>query len=124
MRELQENFGSAIMLITHNLGVVSQTADHVAVMYLGKVVEYGAVRPIFHEPLHPYTQGLLSSVPVLGRKKKLLVPIEGMVPNTTDEIPGCAFASRCPHKMRICEEQTPPLKEYQPDHWAACWLHE
>jgi oligopeptide/dipeptide ABC transporter ATP-binding protein len=97
-------------------------ADFVAVMYLGKVVEYARVREIFHNPLHPYTVGLLKSVPVLGKKTKLLVPIEGMVPSPSDEIQGCAFASRCPHVMDRCKEQ-PPLREVQPGHQAACWLH-
>ena len=124
MEELQADFGSSIMIITHNLGVVSQIADHVAVMYLGKVVEYSTTRAIFHEPLHPYTEGLLASIPVLGRKKKQLVPIEGMVPSSIDEMVGCAFASRCPHKMPICEEQEPAFKEHRPDHWSACWLHD
>ncbi|NWG20517.1 MAG: ABC transporter ATP-binding protein [Chloroflexi bacterium] len=124
MRALQADFDSAIVMITHNLGVVSQMADHVAVMYLGKVVEYGEVHELFHHPLHPYTVGLLNSVPVLGRKgRKMLIPIKGMVPKLTDEIRGCAFASRCPHVMRRCTEETPPLVEVVPGHTAACWLH-
>ena len=123
MRELQRDFGSAIIMITHNLGVVSQMAKNVAVMYLGKVVEYAPVREVFHNPLHPYTEGLLKSVPVLGRKKASLDPIEGMVPSPTEDIRGCAFASRCPRVMKICEEQ-PPLKEVAPGHLTACWLHE
>ncbi|MCB0113357.1 MAG: ABC transporter ATP-binding protein, partial [Caldilineaceae bacterium] len=124
MQELQDDFDSSIIMITHNLGVVSQISDFVAVMYLGKVVEYGPTRAIFHEPLHPYTEGLLLSVPVLGRKKDKLVPIEGMVPNAMDDIRGCAFAARCPHVMPICREQTPPLAEVSDGHLAACWLHE
>ncbi len=124
MQELQDDFNSSILMITHNLGVVSQISDHVAVMYLGKVVEYGLTRAIFHEPLHPYTKGLLLSVPVLGRKKDKLVPIEGMVPNAMADIRGCAFAARCPHVMPICREQMPPLAEVSSGHWAACWLHE
>ena len=123
MQKLQDDFQSSIMLITHNLGVVSQTADHVAVMYLGKVVEYAATRELFHHPLHPYTQGLLKSVPVLGRKTEKLVPIEGMVPSPSDKIDGCAFAERCPHVMKICREQEPQLATYAPEHQAACWLH-
>ncbi|MGB0385014.1 MAG: ABC transporter ATP-binding protein [Ardenticatenaceae bacterium] len=126
MRDLQRDFGSSIMMITHNLGVVSQMADHVAVMYFGKVVEYGTVREIFHHPLHPYTVGLLSSIPVLGsrrKSRKKLAPITGMVPNPTEDIPGCAFAARCPHAMKICQEQ-PPLKEVHSGHLVACWLHE
>ena len=125
MRELQNHFDSAIVMITHNLGVVSQMADQVAVMYLGKVIEYADVRSVFHHPLHPYTVGLLNSVPVLGRKgKKVLVPIQGMVPSPTEEIPGCAFASRCPRVMKVCQEQEPALREVEPGHQTACWLYQ
>ena len=124
MRELQEEFGSAIILITHNLGVVSQMADYVAVMYLGKIVEYADVREVFHNPLHPYTSGLLKSIPVFGKRKKVLVPIKGMVPSPTEEIPGCAFAPRCPEVMPICSEECPSLREVQPGHQVACWLYE
>ncbi|MBI1882477.1 MAG: ABC transporter ATP-binding protein [Chloroflexi bacterium] len=124
MRELQRDFGSSIIMITHNLGVVSQMADYVAVMYLGKIVEYAPVREIFHRPLHPYTVGLLNSVPVLGKKaKQALVPIKGMVPSPTENIQGCAFASRCPDVMERCRTEYPPLKEVQPGHQVACWLH-
>jgi oligopeptide/dipeptide ABC transporter ATP-binding protein len=124
MRQLQADFGSAIMLITHNLGVVSQMADHVAVMYLGRVVEEAPVRELFHHPLHPYTVGLLNSVPVLGRKgRKALVPIRGTVPKLTEDVRGCPFAPRCPHAMKVCVEETPPLREIAPGHKAACWLH-
>jgi peptide/nickel transport system ATP-binding protein/oligopeptide transport system ATP-binding protein len=124
MRELKADFHSSIMLITHNLGVVSQMADHIAVMYLGKVVEYADVHSLFHDPKHPYTQGLLASVPVLGQKEKRLVPISGMVSSASVEIPGCAFADRCPHRMSICTEKTPELREIAPGHVAACWLHQ
>jgi peptide/nickel transport system ATP-binding protein len=124
MRALQQDFGSSIVMITHNLGVVSQMADHVAVMYLGKIVEYAAVREAFHHPLHPYTVGLLNSVPVLGKKgRKRLEPIRGMVPSPTETIRGCAFAARCPHVMAVCREETPPLLEARPGHQVACWLH-
>ncbi|MCC6454379.1 MAG: ABC transporter ATP-binding protein [Caldilineaceae bacterium] len=123
MRALKEDFNSSIMLITHNLGVVSQMADHVAVMYLGKVVEYAGTRKIFHNPLHPYTQGLLTSVPVLGKKKGLLVPIRGMVPPASARIQGCPFADRCPHVMKVCREEMPQLREIQPGQMAACWLY-
>ena len=123
MRELQNEFGSSIMMITHNLGVISQMADVVAVMYLGKIVEYADVRTVFHNPLHPYTLGLLNSVPVFGKKgKKVLVPIEGMVPTPTEIIPGCAFAPRCPRARKICEEEEPILREFEPGHQVACWL--
>jgi oligopeptide transport system ATP-binding protein len=125
MRELQDEFDSSIMLITHNLGVVSQMADQIAVMYLGKVVEFADVHTLFHNPKHPYTEGLLKSVPVLGRKTKTLIPIRGMVPNATDDIRGCAFADRCPHRMQICNDESPELKLMDGNgHLVACWLHE
>ncbi len=124
MRQLQADFDSSILLITHNLGVVSQLADHVAVMYLGKIVEYAAVGELFHHPLHPYTVGLLNSVPVFGKKSgQVLVPIKGMVPPATLQVTGCAFAPRCPHAMPICWEQQPPLREIAPGHTAACHLY-
>jgi oligopeptide/dipeptide ABC transporter ATP-binding protein len=125
MRTLQDDFDSAIVMITHNLGVVSQMADYVAVMYLGKVVEYAPVKPLYHDPLHPYTVGLLDSIPVLGKKgQKVLVPIKGMVPSPTEDIKGCAFADRCPKVMDICREEEPILKEVKPGHETACWLYE
>jgi oligopeptide transport system ATP-binding protein len=124
MRQLQADYNSSIILITHNLGVVSQMAQQVAVMYLGKIVEFAETHELFHHPLHPYTEGLLNSVPVLGRKnKQILVPIKGMVPTPTEKIPGCPFAPRCPQAMKICSEQIPLLQEVQPGHLAACWLH-
>jgi len=122
MRELQDDFGSAIIMITHNLGVISQVADYVAVMYLGKIVEYADVQTVFHHPVHPYTIGLLNSVPVFGRKgEKVLVPIEGMVPTPTEIIPGCAFAPRCPRATERCEREQPNLQEVEPGHQVACW---
>jgi peptide/nickel transport system ATP-binding protein/oligopeptide transport system ATP-binding protein len=124
MEKLQQDFHSSIMLITHNLGVVSQMADEVAVMYLGKVVEHAPVRKIFHNPRHPYTVGLLNSVPVLGRKKDNLSPIKGIVPSPTVEIKGCAFADRCPRVMSVCRNETPILKEVAPEHTVACWLYD
>ncbi len=123
MRKLQADFNSSIILITHNLGVVSQMAEKVAVMYLGKIVEYASTRELFHHPLHPYTIGLMNSIPVLGRKNKLLEPIKGMVPSPTAIIQGCPFADRCPDVMDICRQQKPPLEAHAPDHLAACWLH-
>jgi len=125
IRGLMAKRDTGVIYITHNLGVVSQMADHVAVMYLGRVVEYAPVYEIFHNPKHPYTVGLLNSVPVLGRKEdKMLVPIRGMVPSPSDEIRGCAFADRCPQVMEICWEQSPEFKEHEPGHSVACWLHD
>ncbi|HEY9075714.1 MAG TPA: ABC transporter ATP-binding protein [Anaerolineaceae bacterium] len=124
MKQLQNDFNSSIILITHNLGVVSQMAQEVAVMYLGKIVEQAQAHELFHQSLHPYTVGLLNSVPVLGRKgKKVLVPIRGMVPTPTEKIVGCAFRPRCPQAMAVCAEKMPPLKEVGRGHRVACWLH-
>ena len=102
IQQLQEDFSSSIIIITHNLGVVSHMADYVAVMYFGRVVEYGTAVDIFRNPQHPYTVGILQSIPVLGRRKEILVPIEGIVPNANADIQGCAFADRCPHVMEKC----------------------
>jgi len=125
MNQLKEDFNSTIVIITHNLGVVSQMATQVAVMYLGKIVEYADTRDLFHEPLHPYTVGLLNSVPVLGRKgKKVLVPIPGMVPTPTEIILGCPFEPRCERAMKICCEQQPSLIEHQTGRLVSCWLYQ
>ena len=125
MNELQDDFDTSIIMITHNLGVVSHMASEVVVMYLGKVVERADTRDLFHEPLHPYTKGLLNSIPIIGKKgKKQLIPIKGMVPLPTEQITGCAFAARCPHVMSICHEKEPALRDVQTGHQAACWLYE
>jgi oligopeptide/dipeptide ABC transporter ATP-binding protein len=125
MNQLQSDFDASIILITHNLGVVSQMAAQVAVMYLGKIVEFAETRELFHHPLHPYAVGLLHSVPVLGRKgQKTLEPIKGMVPTPTEEIRGCSFEPRCPRAMPICRQQRPALTEVASSHRTACWLYQ
>ena len=125
MNELQEDFDTSIIMITHNLGVVSHMATEVVVMYLGKVVERATTRDLFHDPLHPYSKGLLNSIPIIGKKgKKQLIPIKGMVPLPTERIQGCAFAARCPAVMSICHEKEPVLRDIHPGHQAACWLYE
>jgi oligopeptide/dipeptide ABC transporter ATP-binding protein len=123
MRELQEQFGMAIMLITHNLGVIAEMADRVAVMYMGRVVETADVRTIFRKPLHPYTVGLLRSVPKLGAAAKdPLVPIAGRVPDPFSMPPGCAFYPRCPAAKTAACQQEVPLVEVEPGHWVRCTL--
>lgn len=123
MKNLQEQYKKmAIIMITHNLGVVGRMCDDVAVMYMGKVVERADVRTIFNNPAHPYTVGLLNSIPRLGIKKKRLVPIEGVVPDPTQMPEGCSFAPRCPHATARCKEQ-PPVTEVEPGHEVSCWLH-
>ncbi|MGB0387898.1 MAG: ABC transporter ATP-binding protein [Ardenticatenaceae bacterium] len=129
MRDLRDEFGTAIMLITHDMGVVAEMADRVAVMYAGQVVEYTDVYSLFDEPQHPYTQGLLASIPVLGSAKNAeLSSIPGSVPNLINLPPGCRFAPRC--KARIernltrCTEELPPLITVKPNHLARCWIYE
>ena len=120
MRHLQSDIGMAIMLITHDLGVVASMADYVAVMYLGKIVEYADTRTVFKNPRHPYTRGLLNSIPQVGQKRRL-VPIEGTIPDPFEIPQGCAFAPRCPHAMDKCREE-PQLLEIESGHRVSCWL--
>ena len=124
MNDLRRDFRGAIMFITHDLGVVAAMADDVIVMYLGKVVERAPVRDIFHRPLHPYTQGLLDSIPSLTDSGKgRLRAIEGVVPTPLEAPEGCSFAARCPHVMAVCRSRVPALREVEAGHGAACFLH-
>ncbi len=124
MRDIQQKFRTSILFITHNLGVVAEMCQEVVVMYLGKVVEHAPARPLFHDPKHPYTQGLLHSIPSLATKKKRLEPITGVVPDPLDAPPGCPFNPRCPHTMEVCSQEMPPLVEVAPEHATACWLYK
>jgi len=122
MNKLRVEFKAAILFITHDLGVIAHIADDIMVMYLGKVVESASVRDIFHDTRHPYTQGLLKSLPSLATKKKgRLVPITGTVPAPFDILQGCGFEPRCSCAMDICKVQEPPLTQVAPGHLAACW---
>jgi oligopeptide/dipeptide ABC transporter ATP-binding protein len=126
MANLKEEFGSAIILITHALGVVAEMAQRVMVMYAGKIVEEGRVEAIFDDPHHPYTQGLLSSIPKIGAKlrgeKKRLSEIEGIVPNLSHLPPGCAFQPRCKADQSKCEATPPPWREVGDGHRYRCWI--
>jgi peptide/nickel transport system ATP-binding protein/oligopeptide transport system ATP-binding protein len=123
MRELQQEFNAAIILITHNLGVIAEMADEVVVMYAGKPVEHTDVRTIFKDPKHPYTWGLLHSIPRLYGRKERLVPIEGQPPSLIDLPPGCPFTPRCPFAMEICPREDPPDVQVNEGHMARCWLY-
>ena len=121
MRDLQKEFGMSIMIITHDLGVVAELADHVAVMYASKVVEYAPVKELFSHPLHPYTLGLFRSRPALGaNKRERLNVIQGTVPNPLHFPPGCKFHPRCPSVVEKCKTVEPALREIRPGHWVAC----
>jgi len=124
MNELRREFHAAIQFITHDLGVIAGMADDVVVMYLGRIVEGSTVGEVFHNPKHPYTQGLMNSIPSLASRKDRLEPIKGVVPDPFEVPPGCGFEPRCPHAMEICKTRMPDLKEVAPGHIAACWLYE
>jgi oligopeptide/dipeptide ABC transporter ATP-binding protein len=123
LRDLCAERGAAIILITHDLGVVAQMCDRVAVMYAGRLVEEGSVGTIFAEPLHPYTAALLRSIPSRASNRGALAVIEGTVPNLVHPPPGCPFAPRCPQRMPRCTERVPMLVETHPGHQVACFLH-
>jgi peptide/nickel transport system ATP-binding protein len=122
LRDMKKQFDLSLLLITHDLGVIAETADRVAVMYAGRIVEEGPVRSIFRNPLHPYTQGLLASIPGEGSGRRLRA-IDGMVPNLAALPPGCTFAPRCPHRMDVCTTGVPALVEIEPQHLGRCYLH-
>jgi oligopeptide/dipeptide ABC transporter ATP-binding protein len=127
IRGLREKLDTAVILITHDLGVIADMADQVAVMYAGEIVEYAEVAPIFAKPLHPYTQGLIGSIPVLGKVVNRLEVIPGLVPNLIDLPPGCRFAPRCrlreKYGLKICTQHKPELVEVETGHTVRCWLY-
>ena len=125
MKYLQDELGMAIMMITHNLGVVAEMCSRVAVMYMGKIVETADVSTIFHQPHHPYTVGLIRSIPHMGRRvKDRLVPIPGSVPDPYSIPKGCAFYPRCPAKKSPACKEDVPLVEVQPGHSIRCTLYQ
>jgi peptide/nickel transport system ATP-binding protein len=121
MRTLQAETGTAVILITHDLGVVAEVADEVAVMYAGKIVERAPAQALFEQPQHPYTVGLLGSIPRLDVQRERLASIEGQVPNPLRRPAGCKFADRCPFAIAKCRAEVPPLLEVGPSHRSACW---
>jgi peptide/nickel transport system ATP-binding protein len=130
MRQLKAKTGTAIILITHSLGLVAEMAQRVVVMYGGRKVEEAPVAPLFARPRHPYTRALLGSVPRLRssltgngktRLKTRLAEIEGVVPSLKEAIAGCIFAPRCRHATEQCRQSYPPLEEKAAGHWVACW---
>ncbi len=124
MRDLKHRYDTGIILITHDLGVIAEMADNVAVMYAGKIVEEAPVGELFEAPKHPYTQGLLASIPVLGEVKDKLAVIPGSVPSLRNLPPGCRFAGRCPYVMDICRTDEPDLLRISENRTARCWLYD
>ncbi len=125
---LRDKLDTSVILITHDLGLIAETADRVAVMYAGRIIEQAEVIPLFQEPLHPYAKGLIASVPILGDVREELEVIPGSVPNLIDLPDGCKFAPRCQARieqnLHICTEQEPDLVEYKPGHMIRCWLYQ
>lgn len=122
IKDLKETFGTAIMLITHNFGLVAEVADKIAVMYAGEIIEYGEVFEIFENPTHPYTKLLMKALPRKTKKEGRLQTIDGNVPRILDRKPGCRFANRCPHATEKCFEETPPEVYLNEDHKVRCFL--
>jgi oligopeptide/dipeptide ABC transporter ATP-binding protein len=127
MRDLREKMGTSVILITHDLGVIAEMADRVAVMYAGRIVEQSEVNTLFEKPLHPYTQGLIASIPILGKVTDRLDVIPGSVPNLVNLPAGCRFAPRCrarvQYDLSICTEIEPGLDEVNDHHLVRCWLY-
>jgi oligopeptide/dipeptide ABC transporter ATP-binding protein len=113
--------GMATLLITHDLGIVAEFADRVAIMYAGRIMEIAEVHDLFAKPRHPYTRGLLGCVPKLGEKRRRLTPIQGPVPVAGSLADGCPFLDRCPEAFAPCRGELPPLVEVGPGHWVRCW---
>jgi oligopeptide/dipeptide ABC transporter, ATP-binding protein, C-terminal domain len=122
LKRMCREHGASVILITHDMGVIAETADRVAVMYAGKIVEIGPVRTLVKQASHPYTQGLMGSIPVVGRKRERLVQIEGAMPRLSDIPTGCAFHPRCPQAFDTCRRETPVLMPAQASS-TACWLY-
>jgi len=125
IKDISKRFGTSMIYISHNLGLILETCDKIAVMYSGEAVEFGTVKQVFDEMRHPYTRGLLGSMPHLGdsvnETGKRLVEIPGMVPSLKDIAPGCLFAPRCQNAIDRCTREAPPLEQHAAGHWTACW---
>jgi oligopeptide/dipeptide ABC transporter ATP-binding protein len=124
IKTLQERTQAALLLITHDLGVVAETVDDVAVMYAGRVIETGTVDEVLLDPRHPYSRGLLESIPSQGKRGERLTPIRGVVPNPFRMPPGCKFEPRCPYSWQAGQTEEPPLIDLGSDRQARCWLYD
>ena len=123
LKRLAKDKGAAVMLVTHDMGVIAETCDRVAVMYAGRVVELGPVQAVIHEPAHPYSRGLMGSIPAMDEDRERLLQIDGAMPRLNAIPPGCAFNPRCPHAFDRCRQQRPDLMPARKTR-AACWLHD
>ncbi|GAH32081.1 unnamed protein product, partial [marine sediment metagenome] len=124
MKELKKKYNTSILFITHDLGIISKMCDRVAVMYSGYIVEYGGIEKLFLNPYHPYTKGLIASVPVVGKKRRRLEIIPGMVPNLIYPPSGCRFHPRCLYCFEPCDSKVPKSIEVEPNYFVACYLFD
>ena len=127
LEDLQEQFGLTYLFIAHDLSVVRHISDRIAVMYLGKIMELADRDELYRNPMHPYSQALLSAVPIpdpVIEEKRQRIILEGDVPSPVNPPKGCNFSTRCPKVMDICKEQEPEFRDYGSEHWVACWLHQ
>ncbi len=124
LKRLCREHGAAVMLVTHDMGVIAETADRVAVMYAGRIVEIGPVREVIQAPRHPYTEGLMGSIPTMAERRRRLVQIEGAMPRLNEIPPGCAFAPRCPKALPRCRSERPELAATDGPNRVACWLYD
>jgi peptide/nickel transport system ATP-binding protein len=122
MNDLKQELGTSVLLITHDLGIVAETCDKVAIMYAGEIVEYGNLEDIFDHTTHPYSKGLFNSIPNLDSKEKRLKPITGLMPNPADLPQGCKFHPRCPYATDRCKEEAPKYEEITSGHFVRCHL--
>ena len=124
MKDLKKEYDTAMIMITHDLGIVSEVCDRVAIVYAGEVVEYGTLRNIYENPLHPYTNGLFGSLPDIDRDVEFLSPIEGLMPDPADLPTGCKFHPRCRYACEQCGEMEPEYHEFEPGHFVRCLIHQ
>ncbi|MCI9023523.1 MAG: ABC transporter ATP-binding protein [Dorea sp.] len=124
IKELKEKFGTSMILITHDLGIVAEICDKAAIMYAGQVVEYAKVEKIYENPSHPYTKGLFHSIPKLDTEEEWLEEIQGLPPEPTEIISGCSFSPRCPNCMEICKHKKPGITHIDGEHYVKCFLYE
>lgn len=124
IKELLTKYSSSLLMITHNLGIIAEICQNVAVMYAGTIIEYGSVREVFDQPRHPYTVGLIGSIPKLTGPRERLVSIPGSVASPDNLPPGCPFHTRCSHCMEICMKVKPKMSEINDNHYAACYLYQ
>jgi peptide/nickel transport system ATP-binding protein len=124
VKELKQKFDTSMLMITHNLGIVAEVCDEVAVMYAGRIVEQGSADEVFNNTKHPYTEGLFESLPNLRKRGEDLVPIKGMMPDPMDLPEGCAFTPRCPYATSECKKMVPELKNHGKTHFVACCAYD